>query len=141
MNDKPKDINGQEICHVCGRIKKPYMLLMTNNIFNYLDYEHAREEGPICERCDQYFALTHEFKDASEEEFQIAVVAQITANILLHWWESKGKMDQDDEESHKRSWPGTEDYKRYVREYFKKHQSIFKEMVESKNVHRDNTEN
>jgi hypothetical protein len=60
----------KEICHVCGKEKKPYTLFINNDIFSFPKYKQAREDGAICQRCDQYFAMTGEFKEATEQEFE-----------------------------------------------------------------------
>ena len=57
----------KEICHVCGREKEPYLVFMKDCISDLITHEMAREDGPICQRCDQYFAMTMTFKDATEE--------------------------------------------------------------------------
>jgi len=85
----------KKICHVCGKEKKPYTVFLKNDIFSLLKYEQAREDGAICERCDRYFAMTGEFKDASEEEFKIAKKSVWFANMLLKWWEKYEKMSED----------------------------------------------
>ena len=96
----------KEICHVCGKEKKPYTVFLKNDIFSLLKYEQAREDGAICERCDRYFAMTGEFKDALEEEFEIAKKSVWFANMLLKWWEKDEKMSED--KDNKRDWEGTE---------------------------------
>lgn len=94
-----------EICHVCGKEKKPYLLIVDNNILSFIEYEQAREDGPICERCNSYFAMTGEFKDATEEEFEIAKQAAWFARMMLRWWEKDGKMNPDLPAM--RDWEGT----------------------------------
>ena len=105
---------GKEICHVCGKEKKPYIVFLKNDdIFSLLKYEQAREDGAICERCDRYFAMTGEFKDASEEEFEIAKKSVWFANMLLKWWEKDEKMSE--ESNNKRDWEGTETITKWCR--------------------------
>ena len=96
----------KEICHVCKKEKKPYTVFLKNDIFSLLKYEQSREDGAICERCDRYFAMTGDFKNASEEEFEIAKKSVWFANMLLKWWEKDEKMSED--KDNKRDWEGTE---------------------------------
>ncbi len=95
----------KEICHVCRKEKKPYTVFLTGNLFSFLQHEQAREDGPICERCDKYHAMTGEFKDATKEEFEIAKKAAWFVRMMLRWWEKDRKMDSDGENS--RDWEGT----------------------------------
>jgi len=96
----------KEICHVCGKQKKPYTVYLKNDIISLMKYQEARKQGAICERCDRYFAMTGEFKDASKEEFEIAKKSVWFANMLLKWWEKDKKMSEDS--NNKRDWEGTE---------------------------------
>ena len=97
----------KEICHVCKKEKKPYIVIMDSNIISLMEHERAREEGSICERCDKYFAMTGEFKDATDEEFEIAGRSAWFARMVLKWWEKDGKMDDGDDDVNKRNWEGT----------------------------------
>jgi hypothetical protein len=107
--------NTPEICHVCGKEKKPYTIIMGSGIFEMIQYQHAREDGPICERCDKYFAMTGDFKDATDEEFTNAEKAQWFANMMLKWWQKDREMKvpkgeelwQPEPEENKREWGGT----------------------------------
>ena len=103
----------KEICHVCGKEKKPYTVFMKNDIFSFLKYEQAREDGAICERCDRYFAMTGEFKDATEQEFENAKKSVWFAKMLLQWWERNEKMDADGDNM--REWDGTENIAKWCR--------------------------
>lgn len=94
----------KEICHVCKKEKKPYSVILTDSIMSILDYKQAREKGPICKRCDSYFAMTGEFKDSTEKEFEIAKKSAWFAHIMLKWWEIDGKIS---EENSSRDWSGT----------------------------------
>ncbi len=96
------------ICHVCKKEKKPYTLFLTNDIFSIIHYHHAREDGEICQRCDQYHAMTGEFKDATKEEFEIANKSAWFARMVLKWWEKDKKIDCDSKkEDGQRDWEGT----------------------------------
>ncbi len=107
-------LEAKEICHVCGRIKKPYVVFMKADIFSFLQHDQAREDGPICERCDNYHAMTGEFKDATKEEYEIAKKAAWFSRMMLKWWEKDKKMG-DDEETNKRGWGGTVNLTRWCR--------------------------
>lgn len=97
-----------EICHVCKKVKKPYIVFLTNDIFSIIHHEYAREDGPICERCDSYFAMTGEFKDATEEEFEIAKKSIWFARMMLKWWEKDYKLNFDNINcDNERTWEGT----------------------------------
>ncbi len=105
----------KEICHVCKKEKKPYVKFINMDSINMMQHHQAREKGPICERCDSYFAMTMEFKDSTEEEFKIAREASKFARMMLEWWEKDKKMDigdpkdiysMPDEEENKRDWGG-----------------------------------
>jgi hypothetical protein len=104
----------KEYCWVCGKEKKPYIVFMNDDIFNYLTYEHAREKGPICERCDKYFAMTGEFKDATDEEFELAIQSRKFAHKMLEWWQKDEKLNVD--EPSPREWEGTEPIAKWYRE-------------------------
>lgn len=116
--DKSKDKKSKEICHVCGKEKKPYIVFLTNDIFSLIHHEMARENGPICERCDKYFAMTLEFKDATEEEYKNAKKAAEFSRYMLEWW-IKDK-DMDGEEDNLREWGGTYDIAKWLREKLNK---------------------
>ena len=103
------------ICHVCKKEKKPYTVILDNSVFSFLKYQTAREDGEICERCDRYYALTGEFKDATEAEFTIAEKAVWFAHMMLGWWTKDGKLT--DEGNQKRDWGGTEPIATWCRNY------------------------
>jgi len=107
------------ICHVCGKEKKPYVVFMKNDILSLLQHEQAREDGEICQRCDQYHAMTGEFKDATEEEFELAKKSCEFARNMLKWWEKDKKLDFDGE-SNSREWGGTFGIKEWYRKEFSK---------------------
>ncbi|HDK42156.1 MAG TPA: hypothetical protein ENG87_02150 [Candidatus Pacearchaeota archaeon] len=94
----------KEICHVCGKEKKPYTVFLKNDIFSLMQYEQAREKGSICERCDKFFAMTGKFKDATEEEFEIAKKSSWFANMMFKWWTKDEKISED--KDNKRDWEG-----------------------------------
>lgn len=96
----------KEICHVCKKVKKPYVMFVTNDPISIIQYEMAREPGPICERCNKYYAMTGLFKDATEEEFIKAKEATKFAIDMLKWW-FKDKDDINEADIDKREWPGT----------------------------------
>lgn len=116
----------KEICHVCKKEKKPYHKFMNMDIINMINHDMAREDGPICERCDSYFAMTMEFKDATDEEFELARKSTCFAQAMLKWW-TKDKdfskqpaddyMDPEPEED-KRSWGGTHDIAKWYRKEY-----------------------
>lgn len=119
----------KEICHVCKKEKKPYAVFLKGDIMSFLIHDQAREKGPICERCNTYFSVTGEFKDATDQEQEVAIDAIRFAHKMLKWWEKDGKMDigdvkdfyaMPDEEKNKRSWGGTVDIAKWYREEFKK---------------------
>jgi hypothetical protein len=95
----------KEICHVCKKEKKPYTVFLTDDVFSLIHYEHAREDGPICQRCDQYYAMTGNFKDATKEEFELAKKAAHFARAMHKWWTRKEPMDS--ETNNNRSWQGS----------------------------------
>ena len=109
----------KEICHVCKKEKKPYVVFLKNDMFSIINYKQAREDGPICERCDRYYAMTGEFKDATDEEFEIAKKASWFAHMMLKWWEKDNKLtasiEIEDQIKDKRDWEGTEFVKRWCR--------------------------
>lgn len=107
----------KEICHVCGKVKKPYTVFLTDDILSYIDYESAREDGPICERCDNYFAMTGLFKDSTEEEFELAKQSVKFSKQMYDWWNNKEKLDYDGNNS--RDWDGTFNLRKWFRNYYK----------------------
>ena len=107
------------ICHVCGKEKKPYTVIMNSSIFNYIRYNQAREKGEICERCDRYFAMTGEFKDATVEEFEDAKKSCEFARMMLAWWENHKKLDMDNNFNNIRNWEGIEPIRKWCREHLK----------------------
>ena len=109
-------------CWVCGKDKKPYTVFMDDNVMSYLAYEQAREKGPICERCWKFYCITDEFKEATDEEFTLAIAGNAFAQLMLVWWEKDGKMDCDKEETLTRGWDGTHSIREWAREFFKTHE-------------------
>ena len=105
----------QEICHVCKKEKKPYTVFLKNDIFSFIYYTRAREDGAICERCDIFFTMTGEFKDATEEEFEIAKKSSWFANMMLKWWNKDEKISGDLLKDNKRDWEGTDTIARWCR--------------------------
>ena len=101
----------KEICHVCKKEKKPYTVILTNDIFSLMSYEMAREDGPICQRCDQYYAMTGDFKDATDAEFKVAKEAVKFANLVADLWK---------DDNVKSEWLGTEHIKHWYRKKVKK---------------------
>ena len=97
--------NKKLICHVCGKEKKPYTVFITDDIMSLLQYEQAREDGEICQRCDQFYAMTGEFKNATKKEFEVAKKSSWLANMMVKWWCKGGKLNED--EVNKRDWEGT----------------------------------
>ncbi len=116
----------KEICHVCKKEKKPYIKFMNMDVLNMIEHDQAREGGPICERCDNYFAFTGELKDSTEEEYKLAKEAHIFSHRMLKWWQKDNKMcvgdgpyfSEEDEEKNKRSWGGTFDIAKWYREEY-----------------------
>ena len=103
----------KSICHVCGKIKKPYMVFLDSDVLSIIKYQNAREKGEICQRCDQYYAMTGKFKDATKEEFEIAKKSAWFANMVQKWWEKEQELEFDEakgdiESVNMRSWEGTE---------------------------------
>jgi len=117
-----KEENEMEICHVCKKDKKPYVVFMDSNMLSYIEYEQAREKGPICERCDNYYAMTGEFKDATNEEFEIAKKAAWFARTMQKWWEKDNKLKAEEDlmPENMRDWEGTASLARWCREIQKK---------------------
>lgn len=114
----------KEICHVCKKEKKPYLVIFDDNIFSYLNHEHAREYGPICQRCDQYYAMTGEFKKATKEEFKIAKKSAWFSWMMLKWWEKDEKLgawkDEPFEKRDLREWDGTQPIAEWCRKELSK---------------------
>ena len=108
----------KEVCHVCGKQKEPYTVIMKNDMFSYLSYEQAREDGPICERCDRYFAMTGELKEPSDEEFENAKIAARFANNMRDWWEKDKKLEIEGDSF--REWEGTALISRWLRDKLNK---------------------
>jgi len=104
-----------KICHVCKKEKKPYTVFLTDDILSLITHEQAREPGEICERCSQYFAMTGEFKDASKEEFQIAVDSIQFTSMMKNWWEKDKKINSDG--NNEREWDGTHYIAKWYREF------------------------
>ncbi len=113
-----------EICHVCKKEKKPYTLFIKNDIFSIIHYQEARAEGPICEKCDSYSAMTGEYKEPTEEEYKIAKKAAWFANMVKHFWEKDEKLVTPPEEGldvrkdkNQRTWEGTAMIASWCRKY------------------------
>ncbi len=105
----------KEICHVCKKEKKPYIVFMNMDIMNMISHDQAREDGPICERCDRYFAMTGKFKEPTKEEFELAREANIFAHTLKEWWEKDRPLAEDDDS---REWGGTHGIARWYRKKY-----------------------
>ncbi len=119
----------KKICHVCKKEKKPYLKIMDMDIFSFLKHEQARQEGEICERCDNYFVMTGEFKDATKEEFEVARKSVHFASAMLRWWQKdkelySGEPDDyysvGDSDENKRDWGGTHDITKWYRDEYSK---------------------
>lgn len=108
----------KEICHVCGKLKKPYIVFLTNNIFSIIDHHAARRDGPICERCNKYYGMTGEFKDATDKEFKIAEDAKEFSRIVFRWW-FKDKEEKFDNFNN-REWPGMIELANWYRKFKEK---------------------
>ncbi len=115
---KDKEKKPKEICHVCGKEKKHYVVILDNSHFSLIHHEMAREKGPICERCNQYFAMTLEFKDATEEEFENAKKGGEFARYMLEWWTNDKDFEFEGDNS--REWGGTHDIAKWLREKMNK---------------------
>lgn len=113
----PTELKEKPICWVCKKEKKPYVVFMNSDVFSYLSYEQARENGEICERCDKYFAMTGDFKDATEEEFELAVQSVRFANQLKDFWEREVEISPDND--NKQDWSGTYYIQRWFRDKYK----------------------
>ena len=137
MNKKKK-----EICHVCGKEKKPYNVFMDNSILSFLRYEEAREEGEICERCNSYHAMTGELKEPTKQEFENAKEAIRFAQMMLRWWEKDKKLividDKNNpaltdleatENENKRNWGGTEDIAKWCRNVLNSTKDLKKHII------------
>lgn len=117
-------MENKKICHVCGKEKKPYVVFLNNDVLSLISHEQAREDGEICKRCDSYFAMTGEFKDATEKEFKIAQESLKFASMMLKWWEKDKKLyagEPDDYlpenfDENKRNWEGTHAISKWYRE-------------------------
>lgn len=110
----------KEICHVCKKEKKPYTVFLDKDILSFIQYSQAREDGPICERCDRYFAMTGEFHNATETEFENAKKAMWFAKMMLKWWEKDKKLIVDNdlnktEHENMRKFEGTVSIARWCR--------------------------
>lgn len=122
-------MNKKLICHVCGKEKKPYTVFLKNNAFSLIRYNQAREKGEICQRCDQYFAMTGEFKDATEQEFQMAKNSVTFSQLVFKWWcNDKPLMITGDElkdlNENKRNWQGTIVVSKFFAKFMQK-QNLF----------------
>jgi len=108
-------------CHVCKKAKLPYMLFMTDSVISMVNYKQAREKGEICERCNEYFALTNEFKEPSDEELQVARDAVHFANNMSVWWQKDKPFDIDNptDEKENREWDGIYNLAKWYREEHK----------------------
>ena len=117
---KDKQKQPKEICHVCGNEKEPYIIFMKDDIFSFLQYQNAREDGPICERCDQYHAMTGEFNYANDVEFENAKKAAEFSRYMLAWWTKDNKLDFEGDGDNSRDWEGTAMISRWLRERLNK---------------------
>ncbi len=103
----------KEICHVCKKPKEDYIVFMKKDMFSILEHQQAREDGPICERCDSYFAMTGGFKEASDVEFELAKQAAKFARDMLKWWQKDERIlvdaitESENEFKNMREWTGT----------------------------------
>ena len=100
------------ICHVCKKGKKPYIVIMDSNMLSMVQHLTAREDGEICERCNNYYAMTGEFKDATKEEYEIAEKSAWFARMVLKWWEKDESLEHDEDKGdiesvNMREWGGT----------------------------------
>ncbi len=109
-----------KICHVCKKEKKPYLKIMDSNVLSMMEHYQAREDGDICERCDDFFAMTGEFKDATEEEFELAGKGVKFASNMLKWWTKDKPLDMELIEDDSRKWAGTNALAKWYREEFAK---------------------
>lgn len=105
----------KEICHVCRKEKEPYTVILKDDLLSFLQHEQAREDGPICKRCDQYYAMTGELKDSTKKEFETAQKAIWFARMMLKWW---GDINPDKENF--RDWEGTNNIAKWCREELNK---------------------
>ena len=105
----------KEICHVCKKEKKPYTIFMNNSIMSFIENQQAREDGYICKRCNQYYAMTGEFKEPTEEEFEVAKKSSWFARTMLKWWTRDKDLDDDLESDSKRDWEGTYNIAKWCR--------------------------
>jgi len=112
MKKKKDNNNDIEICHVCNKIKKPYTVILDNNVLSYAIHESAREPGPICERCNNYYAMTGKFKDATDDEYEIAIQSVIFSNVMIQWWEKDVKLINENN-NNSRNWEGIEFIKQW----------------------------
>jgi hypothetical protein len=110
----------KEFCHVCGKEKKPYIIVMNSDSLSIAEYLVARESGPICERCNKYYGLTGEFHDASESEFENAEKASWFAQMLLLWKDKKLIPESETDFENLRDFPGTSDAAKWLREKLNK---------------------
>ncbi len=118
--------NKKEICHVCKKPKTPYTIFLTNDVMSLTEHLLAREDGPICQRCNQYYAMTGDFKDATKEEFNIAKKSAWFARMVLKWWEKDQKLCEDDQlmSPNARDWEGTSDLSSWCRKELTKQSTI-----------------
>lgn len=122
----------EEICHVCKKVKKPYVVFLKSDIMSLIQHDMAREDGPICERCNNYYAMTMVFKDATDEEFELARNACRFSREMLEWWTKDKKLGGEDNYGHKdcgyfddtdgdpRDWAGTHDLVKWYIEHYGK---------------------
>ena len=111
-------MNEKKICHVCKKEKKPYIKFMDSNIISFMEHDRAREKGEICERCDNYFAMTGEFKDATEEEYKLVQKASRFANAMHKWWTKDEPLDIDGHDGDSRKWEGIVMIAQWYRDQF-----------------------
>lgn len=87
-----------EMCHICNNKKRPYTLFVDGELFTLEQHEKATVEGPICNKCNLFFAITDELREPSDKEFKLAIDAMRFILAFSKWW---GK-----DKSKYREWPG-----------------------------------
>jgi len=56
-----------EKCHVCKKRFKPYTIIMNSTPVSLAEYFHTREEGPICEKCNEDY-IKKQRKETSKDK-------------------------------------------------------------------------
>jgi len=103
----------KELCHVCGKEKKPYVVFMKKDDLFLIRYMESRVKGPICEPCFRYFSLTGEYNEPTDRELEVAADAMKFADMMLKWWEKNEKITFDSD--NKRCWEGKSSIARWYR--------------------------